>query len=114
MAGSVTKANPPALTTDDGRRRMSALIQWKPLFKELSKLFATNENVRRCGRDIATKMEGVSERSNFLELTSSIDKWVPGDAGPVHSVMASVKANQSKEFPGDVTDKCLVLFRRGS
>ncbi|CAK0823204.1 unnamed protein product [Prorocentrum cordatum] len=105
-------AKPSAAATDDDSLRGMALQQWKLLFKELTKLFPTNEHVERAGRDLAAKIADVSEHDRFIQLGSSIDNWTPADESSLVSLMTSVKDNQCKEFPEDVKVQCLALFKR--
>ncbi|CAK0909567.1 unnamed protein product, partial [Prorocentrum cordatum] len=112
MAESIVAAKPSAPATDDDSLSITALHQWKFLFKELTKLFPTNEHVERAGRALATKIADVSEHDKFVQLGSSIDNWAPADEGLTVSLMTSIKENQSKEFPEEVKVKCLALFKR--
>ncbi|CAK0878071.1 unnamed protein product, partial [Prorocentrum cordatum] len=112
IAESMLAAKPPAPATDDDSLSMMALQQWKPLFKELTKPFPTNEHVERAGRAIAAKIAEVSEHDRFLQLASSIDNWAHADGSSTVSLMTSIKDNQSMEFPEDVKVKCIALFRR--
>ncbi|CAK0790098.1 unnamed protein product, partial [Prorocentrum cordatum] len=112
MAESIVAAKPSAPATDDDSLSITALHQWKFLFKELTKLFPTSERVERAGRALATKIADVSEHDKFVQLGSSIDNWAPADEGLTVSLMTSIKENQSKEFPEEVKVKCLALFKR--
>ncbi|CAK0898121.1 unnamed protein product, partial [Prorocentrum cordatum] len=112
MAESIVAAKPSVPATDDDSLSITALHQWKFLFKELTKLFPTNEHVERAGRALATKIADVSEHDKFVQLGSSIDNWAPADEGLTVSLMTSIKENQSKEFPEEVKVKCLALFKR--
>ncbi|CAK0796135.1 unnamed protein product, partial [Prorocentrum cordatum] len=96
--------------TEGGAQTTAVTIAYKELFKDLSNVFAADEQVERCSRALQSKIAAMDLGVKHEMLADALATWNDGDKELTHRLKDALHSCRMKALPEKLQESCNSLF----